>query len=351
MTPFRLLALASLLSSLTFAASPAIASQIAYVANAFEGTVSAVDLRTGAMLATIPVGCDPRAIVADPHRGRVYVANTCYGDLDAQPGSVSVIDVATNTVVDTIPTAFAPVALALDETRHRLYVACQVEVPFSDEDSNGELESIDLVTGGRDAIPLSLVPSGLALSRDGRHAFVSGVAGARDDEDHIRIAASGVVDVGLEPFGTVSPFIAGPGGPLDVSPRGDRLFVLDRTTNELAVLDTATGAEIARLPVGVAAQDVLVDWPRRRVWVTSTGDSPNQLPDAIVMIDARRNLVGATFNGGWAPVGLARVKGTGLLLATNFYSGALLVLRERNGELVRSIPVGVGADAIALVRR
>lgn len=350
MTNLRLLALAGLVSG-SIAGAPVHAAQIAYVANALDGTVSVADVRTGATLATVPVGCDPRAVVADPRGGRVYVANSCGNDLDAAPGSVSVIDTATNTVVDTIPTAFGPVALALDAARQRLYVACLVEVPFSDEDSSGNLEVIDLATGARDAIPLFLVPRGLALTRDGRHAFVSGVAGARNDEDLVHITASGVIDVSLEPFGNASTFTAGPGGALDATPRGDRLFVLDQDTNELVVLDTATGVEMARVPVGVAAQDVLADWPRRRIWVTSTGDSPNQLPDAIVMIDARRNAVRATFDGGWAPVGLARVPGTGLLLATNFYSGVLRVLHQRTGETVRSIPVGAGAATIAVIRR
>lgn len=66
--------------------STASAGVSAYVANAFESSVSVVDVRTGASQATVPVGCDPRDMVAHPDGSRVYVANTCGGDLDAQTG-------------------------------------------------------------------------------------------------------------------------------------------------------------------------------------------------------------------------------------------------------------------------
>src|SRR5262249_6471812 len=138
---------------------PAHARMTAFVANALDGTVSVVDVGTGASRATIPVGCDPRDVVAHPDGSRVYVANTCADDLDAAPGSVSVIDTSTDTVIDTIPVPFGPIALAIDARRRRLYAACLVEVPFSDEDASGALYVADLETGAPvDQLPLFLVP-------------------------------------------------------------------------------------------------------------------------------------------------------------------------------------------------
>jgi YVTN family beta-propeller protein len=175
------------------------------------------------------------------------------------------------------------------------------------------------------------------------------VAGSRDDEDVVHLSFSGVVNVDLEQPGA-GPTYHGAAGPLDIHPSGRTLYVVDQTTNELAVVDTASAAEVARVPVGVAPQDVLLDRRRGRVFVTSTGDSPNALPDAVTAINATTNALAATFDGGWAPVGMALVRNKGLLLVTNFYNRTLLVMRARTGELLRPIAVGLGADAVAVVR-
>lgn len=65
-----------------------------YVANADDGTVSVIDVRTNTVVNTIDVGRGPRSLAVG---GRfVYVAIT------VGEGPVSVIDTLTNTVVDTI---------------------------------------------------------------------------------------------------------------------------------------------------------------------------------------------------------------------------------------------------------
>ena len=335
----------------TLLALPANAATLAYVANALDGTVSVVDLRTGATRATIPVGCDPRSIVAHPDGSRVYVANACSSDSDAAPGSVSVIDTDTNSVVDTFATPFGPVAIALDAARDRLYAACLVEEPFSDEDSSGALYVADLATGSPvDMLPLFLVPLDLALTADGTRVFVSGVAGARDDEDTVHLTFSGVVNV--DPAGLQGgPTYHGASGSLAVDPSGARLYVTDRNTADLAVVDTATATEVTRVPVGIAAQDVVPDWRRKLLFVSSTGDNPNLPPDAVTVIDTRTNTVAKTFDGGWAPTRMAPTPHNRLLLVPNFYAGELLVMRARSGRLLRTIPTGLGAAAVAVVRR
>jgi YVTN family beta-propeller protein len=102
----------------------------AYVTNERDGTVSAIDLTSGEVLATIEVGGDkgaayahPEGIVADPVRGRVYVAVT---DRDL----VAVIDtekLALDRYVDVgrAGTALgtAPVSPAVSPNGDTLYVA------------------------------------------------------------------------------------------------------------------------------------------------------------------------------------------------------------------------------------
>lgn len=226
--------------------SRADAAVTAYVANALENTASAVDVRTGASLATVVVGCDPRDVVVDPRRPWVYVANSCSDDLDALPGTVSVIDTVSNTVVEDLQVGFGPVALAIDGVGQRLFVACLGEVPFDDEDSSGFLRVIDLATGTAvDTIPLQVVPRDLAVTRNGRHAFVSRVAGYRDGAGDVQLNFSGVLDIDVAAGGPAAVF-NGPSSHLAVDSLHERLYVVGQAANELVVIDTASSAMAAR---------------------------------------------------------------------------------------------------------
>ena len=127
-------------------------------------------------------------------------------------------------------------------------------------------------------------------------------------------------------------------------------YVANSLDGTVSVVDVGTGASRATVPVGVAPQDVLVHSRARRVFVSSAGDSPNALPDVVTAIDAKRNLLAGTFDAGATPVGMAAVPRSWLLLVANFYSGTPRVMRARTGKLLRTIPVGAGADAVAVVR-
>ncbi|RME44492.1 MAG: YncE family protein, partial [Chloroflexi bacterium] len=77
------------------------------------GTVLVISDTLG-VAARLPVGPDPRHVVADPEHGRVYVTNA--GD-----GTVTVI--AGTHVVDTIEVGPSPDAIAVDSARDRVYVS------------------------------------------------------------------------------------------------------------------------------------------------------------------------------------------------------------------------------------
>jgi YVTN family beta-propeller protein len=78
----------------------------AYVANAFDHTVSVIDTSTNPVITTIPVGAFPDGVAITPDGTRAYV--TIEG-----PNTVSVIDTATNTVIATIPVGVGPFGVAI----------------------------------------------------------------------------------------------------------------------------------------------------------------------------------------------------------------------------------------------
>ncbi len=87
-----------------------------YVTNRGDFTVSVIDGATNSVSATIPVGGDPQGVTVDAMTNTVYVANE-------GSDSVSVINGATNTVMSTIAVGRFPWGVGVDPTRNKIYVA------------------------------------------------------------------------------------------------------------------------------------------------------------------------------------------------------------------------------------
>ena len=144
---------------------------------ASTGTVSRIDLATGRVDQTIPVGLHPTAIAWDEPAARLYVAN---GNQD----SISVIDTKRNVVIQTFilqpferkAAGVAPTALALADGT--LYVACG---------GVNAVAVLDAATGKqRGLIPTAWYPNSLSIM-EGNLAIgtLLGVgSGWRDDPKH-----------------------------------------------------------------------------------------------------------------------------------------------------------------------
>ena len=83
----------------------------AFVANAFDGTVSVVDIVNKEIVNTYAVGAEPSAVVLSPNGTRLYVAN-------AASNTVQMVDTATQAILQTTdvgPFGTAPRALAVTD--------------------------------------------------------------------------------------------------------------------------------------------------------------------------------------------------------------------------------------------
>ena len=144
-----------------------------------RGSVMRVDVVTGKVTESIPVGRHPTAIVWDTVRNRLYVA-------DGNDDDVSVIDVASNRVV----TKFAmppfrergigmtPTALALAPGGRQLFVALGGlnAVAVYDLSADGGSAAFDGL------IPTAWYPSSLDVSRDGRYLAIGALFGVGSGE-------------------------------------------------------------------------------------------------------------------------------------------------------------------------
>jgi YVTN family beta-propeller protein len=122
-----------------------------YVANELSNSVSVIDTATNTVIATIPVGTDPRAVAVSPDGSRVYVTNANH----SQPaGTVSVIDGETNTAIATIPVGNTPVGVSVTPDGSRVYVANAFS-PVSVIDAVKN-KVVSTITVGNDAVALGL---------------------------------------------------------------------------------------------------------------------------------------------------------------------------------------------------
>ena len=98
-------------------------------------------------VATVPVGVNPEAIVANPVTNKIYVANQ-------SSNTVTVIDGATN-LTTTIHVGFAPVGIAVNTLTNQIYVA---------NSGSSNVTEIDGVSGSTSAIPTGAAPGAIAVN-------------------------------------------------------------------------------------------------------------------------------------------------------------------------------------------
>lgn len=193
---------------------------------------------------------------------------------------------------------------------------------------------IDVVDGQSRAVlkrlPFTGQAFGIAASADGASLFVGDWAGGRV----VRLSAStgaveGVCPVGKDPAGLV----------LD---RRGRLYVADRESRQVSVVDTARMERVATVPVGEGPFALGLSPSEDRLYVGNvrSGD--------LSVVDTRTSTVTATVKIGGMPYGVATSQDGGLVLVTNQQAGTVAVLDASSLDLKATIPVGRYPEGIAV---
>lgn len=195
-------------------------TQTLYTSNTRTNNVSAIDVTTGKIIATI---AEPGATSA--HVFRVLPdeeANLVYVSVAATPGRIWVIDGKTNTIAHVINDAGTrPTGLALDRENNRLYAASL---------GSNEILAIDLTTRAVSA----KYPAG----------------GERPTQ-------------------------------LAFDAKTNRLFITNQTTNAITVLDTKAGTLLKTIPTGQQALGIGFHAPSNRVFVANRGAGTVSVIDTV----------------------------------------------------------------------
>lgn len=171
-----------------------------YTANVPEGTITELDLTTGASLRSLPVSSVTEGVAVTPDGREVWVGSN-------NQHTVTVVDTRTWKAVDTLPAAGLPYRIA--------------------------------------------------ISPDGKTAVVPGpMGGVVRIFDVASRTERAVVDfgAGAESQGPVGSTITADGA---------YVFIALQGTNEAAMVDLATGQELRRFPTGAGPDGIAVYWPKR----------------------------------------------------------------------------------------
>jgi YVTN family beta-propeller protein len=272
----------------------------AYVAAA--NGVAVIDTALNAVVATVPapvwLTTGPNAIAVTPDGTRAYVAsspmNVCRDN-----GTVSVIDTARKTVVATItvgPSTVGPyggadyttgVAMAPDG-QHAFVTAagCNLDVAptvgWLDTATNTAVTTVPRDAAG---VPPN-GPVGVAITPDGRHAYVA-IVGIASMVTVVDTAGRMVAFIPFPPTLGSNPF------GVAITPDGKHAYVALSYVGTVLVIDTASNMVVATVPVGNSPFGVAITPDGKHAYVANG--------NGVSVIDTATNVVVAT-----VPVGPAR---------------------------------------------
>ena len=304
-------------------------SVVVVVAGMLMGARVANAAAANTVVATVPVGSNPKTVAVTPNGRYVYVAV-------AGTNSVSVIDTASNTVTATIGGFDSPQGIAI--TPDGLYVYVSNYGGFGSGNSVSVIRTSDntlvgspIVLGAAFSAPLSI-----AVSPDGGYVYVS-TGGTASVSIIKRLDNSVTMLTGFD----------GPKG-LVVTPDSRYVYVSDFNSDTVKVIQASTNTIVASIAVGSVGSaagpfGVTVTPDGRFVYVS------NDLQNSVSVIRVSDNtVVGSPITTNSVPLGIAATPdGSSILVALNGGS-AVGVISTATNIMTSTIPVGGAPYSIAI---
>lgn len=254
----------------------------AYVSNSGDfdtpgGTVTVLNLLTGATVTLITVGTGPQGIAINPAGTKVYVVNRV-------SGTVSVISTASNTVTKTITVGVGAYDISFSPNGLRAYV--------SRYSVAGLIDVIDTATETA-LSPITAAPEwseGVAVSPDSKTLYVTG------SNDNALFLVDLMTNV-------ISPTSYGVGSfptTLAASPDGHSVYVVNSgvTNSTVSVFNTTSKTVVNSIPVGDYPAGIAVSRDGLLGYVT------NDQSDTISVIDLATQTVLTTMGSFGRPFGI-----------------------------------------------
>jgi YVTN family beta-propeller protein len=242
-------------------------------------------------------------------------------------------------VVRTVAVGSAPLALAVDGQTRRVFVA------------NFGSAIVSMLDAGSGAVlattPVIPYPDALAIAtKPGRVFVTSSVTPLNPDRVDVLDTRSGglvrTVAVGRGPHA------------LAVDERSGHVFVTNELDNSVSMVDARSGAVLRTIPVGPNPLAVTVDEHVSHAFVLGGGLWHNEYlsgRSTVALLDTRSGAVLRTVSVGIGANAIAVDERSGYVCVANSGDGTLSVLDARTGTIVHTVAVGLHPCALAVDAR
>ena len=292
-------------------------NRLGYVTNEASNTISVIDLTTQNVRATIPVGTSPVAMLLSSNGRYGYVVNAGSNDL-------TVIDTADNTVLSTIPLGTTPVSINISNNGLYLYVANQ--------DGNGVtvVSTADLSVLA--TIPVGASPNQVGLTPDNRQAWsINTGSGDVTVIDTETLSVLRTISVGNNPVGLV------------FSIDGQFAYVTNRASNTVSQINVAQGNVTRTFNVGPGPVGITLSGDGRYAYVSNSGSN------TVTVFDTTNPNNSDSVTVGQAPFSIQFDPNENFVYVTNLNSSSVSVINTNTDTVVKTTPVGTSPVQMAFL--
>ncbi|MGI6247658.1 MAG: DUF305 domain-containing protein [Pseudochelatococcus sp.] len=302
-----------------------------YTANEGGGSISAIDLGTGAVT-TVSLPVAPHNVDLTPD-GRLLLAvgdpapegdhgsnGHGHGAESAAAGLLVILDPQNIAARGTIVAVGPHPAHVVADRLGRAYVS----LAGGDEIAVVDLAQAEVIA----RIATGAYPHGLRLNPGETELYVANV----EDGSVSVVDTQALAEVARIPVGK-APVQVG------FTPPGDQVYVSLRDENRVAVIDTASRAVTNRIGVGPNPIQVFATTDGAFVYVANqgTGDAPN---DTVSVIDTATGRVVETLTAGGGAHGVSASADGAWVFVTNIADDSASVIDVKRREVVGTVPVG-----------
>lgn len=286
----------------------------AYITNDGDGTVSVINISTGVVVETIPVGPRPFAVAVTADGSRIYVT-------DEAEGFVSVIDGKTNRFVSNIfiPNS-VPLGIAVSPDGSRIYVTINNSNYISVINTLNKTIVATITTGNG--------PRGVCVSRDGNRVYV-----ANQGSNNVSVIDA-ITNTVIDSIKVDNPY------GIKLSHDGGRLYVTNAQSHYVTVINTNLRSVLANIPVGMNPTGVAVSPDDSRVYVA------NEDISTVSVINAQTLNVITTvpLSQSAYPIGVS-VTSDGSKVYVACQNGSTAVISTATNTIIDKITTGLGSLA------
>ena len=292
-------------------------NRLAYVTNETSNTLSVIDLTTRSIRATIPVGQAPVAMLLSPNGRYGYVVSAGSNDL-------TVIDTADNTVLSTVSLGTTPMSINISVNGLYLYIANQ------DGNSVSVVNTADLSV--LSTIPVGVAPNQVGLTPDNRQAWsINTGSGNVSVIDTQTLAVIRTINVGNNPVGLV------------FSIDGDFAYVTNRGSNTVSQINVAQGKVTRTFNVGAGPVGIALTGDGRFAYVSNSGSN------TVTVFDTTNPDSSDTVTVGQSPFSIQFDPNENFVYVTNLHSSSVSVIDTNTDAVVKTTPVGASPVQMAFV--